>query len=38
VAAAARRFAALPAATRHRWLVDHLAALRGGRLNLTQLP
>jgi hypothetical protein len=38
VEAAARRFAALPAATRHRWLVEHLAALRAGRLNLAQLP
>jgi hypothetical protein len=38
VAAAARRFAALPAASRHAWLAAHLAALRAGRITLAQLP
>ena len=38
VYAAARRFAALPAATRHAWLASHLAALRAGHLTLAQLP
>lgn len=37
-AAAARRFAALPAAVRHRWLVLHLTALRADRITLAQLP
>jgi hypothetical protein len=37
-AAAARRFAALPAAARHAWLVEHLAALRAGQITLAQLP
>jgi hypothetical protein len=36
--AAAERFAALPAAVRHAWLVRHLAALRAGQLTLAQLP
>ena len=36
--AAAKRFAALPAAARHAWLVDHLAALRAGRITLSELP
>jgi hypothetical protein len=36
--AAAQRFAALPAAARHAWLVRHLAALRAGRITLAQLP
>ena len=36
--AAAERFAALPPAARHAWLVQHLAALRAGRLTLAQLP
>jgi hypothetical protein len=36
--AAARRFAALPAAARHGWLARHLAALRAGRISLEQLP
>jgi hypothetical protein len=36
--AAAQRFAALPAATRHAWLVTHLTALRAGHLGLAQLP
>jgi hypothetical protein len=35
---AAQRFAALPGATRHAWLVQHLAALRAGRISLRQLP
>ena len=38
VDAAAQRFAALPAATRHAWLAAHLAALRAGHLTLAQLP
>ena len=38
VYAAARRFAALPAAARHAWLATHLAALRSGELTLGQLP
>jgi hypothetical protein len=36
--AAAQRFAALPAAVRHDWLAQHLAALRAGRISLGQLP
>jgi hypothetical protein len=36
--AAAKRFAALPAAVRHAWLRQHLAALRAGRISLGQLP
>jgi hypothetical protein len=36
--AAAQRFAALPAAARHAWLTHHLAALRAGRISLSQLP
>ncbi len=35
---AARRFAALPDATRHAWLTAQLAALRAGQLTLEQLP
>lgn len=35
---AARRFAALPTATRHAWLAAHLTALRAGQLTLAQLP
>ena len=35
---AARRLAALPAATRHAWLAAHLTALRSGQLTLAQLP
>jgi hypothetical protein len=35
---AALRFAALPLAARHAWLVTHLAALRAGRISLAQLP
>jgi len=38
IAAAARRFAALPAAARHAWLAAHLAALRAGHLPVAQLP
>ena len=38
VYAAARRFAALPPATRHAWLAAHLAALRSGQLTLADLP
>ncbi|HEY1641603.1 MAG TPA: hypothetical protein VGG35_12995 [Streptosporangiaceae bacterium] len=38
VYAAARRLAALPAATRHAWLAGHLAALRSGAITLGQLP
>jgi hypothetical protein len=37
-AAAAARFAALPAATQHAWLAAHLPALRAGRISLAQLP
>jgi hypothetical protein len=38
VFAAARRFAAQPAAARHAWLAAHLAALRAGHLTLKDLP
>jgi hypothetical protein len=38
VAAAAARFAVLPAAARHAWLVANLAALKAGRLTLAQIP
>jgi len=38
VALAAQRFSALPAATRHAWLLTHLADLRAGRITLEQLP
>jgi hypothetical protein len=38
VAAAAGRFAALPAASRHAWLATHLAALRAARITMEQLP
>jgi hypothetical protein len=37
-AAAARRFAALPAAAKHAWLAEHLPALRAGRVSLAELP
>jgi hypothetical protein len=37
VSAAAQRFAALPPAVRHHWLVRHLTALRAGRITLAQL-
>jgi hypothetical protein len=36
--AAAKRFAELPAAARHAWLVDHLTALRAGRIALSEIP
>jgi ABC-type transport system involved in multi-copper enzyme maturation permease subunit len=35
---AAKKFAALPAGTRHAWLTDHLAALRAGQITLAELP
>ena len=38
VTAAAARFAALPAATRHAWLTASLAALKAGRIALAQVP
>jgi hypothetical protein len=38
VGAAALSFAALPAATRHAWLIRHLPALRAGHLPLASLP
>jgi hypothetical protein len=38
IAAAAKRFAALPAAARHAWLAAHLAALRAGHVSVGQLP
>jgi hypothetical protein len=37
-AAAAERFATLPASVRHGWLVRHLAALRAGQITLAELP
>jgi hypothetical protein len=36
--AAALRFAALPASTRHAWLARNLAALRAGHVSLRELP
>jgi hypothetical protein len=36
--AAARRFAALPATTRHDWLATHLRALQAGTITLGELP
>jgi hypothetical protein len=38
VAAASRRFSALPAAARHAWLLTHLTALRAGRITLSEIP
>ena len=38
VAAAAARFATLPAATRHAWLAANLTALKAGHLTLAQVP
>jgi hypothetical protein len=38
VAKFAANFAALPAATRHAWLVAHLAALKAGTITVAQLP
>jgi hypothetical protein len=36
--AASKRFAALPEAARHAWLATHLAALRAGRVALSEIP
>jgi hypothetical protein len=38
VTQAAAKFAALPAATRHAWLVANLSALKAGTITLAQLP
>jgi hypothetical protein len=38
IMAAAAKFAALPAATRHAWLVANLTALKAGTITLAQLP
>jgi hypothetical protein len=38
VAAATRRYAELPPATRHVWLVTHLAALRAGQITVSEIP
>jgi hypothetical protein len=38
VTAAADKLAALPAATRHAWLVANLAALKAGHITLAQIP
>jgi hypothetical protein len=38
VTPAAAKFAALPAATRHAWLVANLAALKAGTITVAQLP
>ncbi len=38
VAKAAAKFAALPAVTRHAWLVTNLAALKAGTITVAQLP
>jgi hypothetical protein len=38
VAKAAAKFAGLPAASRHTWLVVSLAALQAGRITLAQVP
>jgi len=38
VTAAAARFAALPAATRHAWLAANLAALKAGRITPARIP
>ena len=38
VAAAAKRFAALPSAQTHAWLVAHLDSLRAGQITLGELP
>lgn len=38
VTAAAARFAALPAATRHAWLAANLAALKAGHVTVAQVP
>ena len=36
--AAAAKFAAVPAATRHAWLVANLTALKAGQITVAQLP
>jgi hypothetical protein len=36
--AASKRFAALPEAARRAWLATHLAALRAGRVTLSEIP
>jgi hypothetical protein len=36
--AASKRFAALPEAARHAWLLTHLAALRAGRITPSEIP
>jgi hypothetical protein len=36
--AASKRFAALPEAARHTWLLTHLAALRANRITLSEIP
>jgi hypothetical protein len=36
--AAAQRFAALPVAARHAWLMTHLTVLRAGRVSLSEIP
>ncbi|HEY1700224.1 MAG TPA: hypothetical protein VGG75_10985 [Trebonia sp.] len=38
VTAAAAKFAALPAATRHAWLAANLGGLKSGTLTLAQIP
>lgn len=38
LAAVVKRFAALPATARRAWLVTHLAALRAGRVTLSEIP
>jgi hypothetical protein len=38
VVSAVYRFAALPSATRHAWLVANLAALKAGQITLAQVP
>ena len=38
VMAAAAKFAALPAATRHAWLIQNLAALKAAAITLAQVP
>jgi hypothetical protein len=38
IAAAAARFAALPATTRHAWLTANLAGLKAGRITLADVP
>jgi hypothetical protein len=36
--AASKRFSALPESARHAWLATHLAALRAGRVTLSEIP